>query len=67
MDQSVIPCLMYCGDDLCNCSASIYYKELEWQLTQGPKEQAEKLAYEIYYAKLVDLISNAHPAVAQEK
>lgn len=62
-----IPCIIYCGSEHCNCSARIFYEELEWQLTLEPKALAEKIAYDKYYAESPNTFLSEPPEAEAEK
>jgi len=71
--ETQVPCMLYCGDDLCNCSARWFYEELEEgdydyeedraSLTQGKKAQQQNLAYLRYLKRLQDLNFNVRQEV----
>ena len=62
--ETQVPCMLYCGDDLCNCSARWFYEELEEgdydfeedraSLIHGKKAQQQNQAYLRYLARLQD-------------
>lgn len=64
--ETQVPCMLYCGPELCNCPAFYFYEALEededWSIADK-KELAEKRAYEIYSAKVRDYASNAPQVV----
>lgn len=56
-----IPCMLFCGYDMCNCVARIYYEEEDDWLILDKKAQQEKSPYERYCARLQDMGLNAFP------
>ena len=66
--ETQVPCMLYCGPDLCTCSAFYFYEALEedeeedWSILDK-KERAEKRAYETYLSRLQDWRSRGYPEV----
>lgn len=63
-----IPCMLYCGPELCNCVARLYYEleaefeDEDWSIADK-KALKEKSLYDRYCEKLQDMNSNAYRVV----
>jgi len=67
--ETSVPCMLYCGPELCNCPAYYYYEGLEedddWSIADR-KALAEKRAYARYLSKVQGCRSSAYPEVVAE-
>lgn len=56
--ETQVPCMIYCGDELCNCEARFFYEEEDdWSILDRKGPEAKK-AYEKYLSKLQAYSSN---------
>jgi hypothetical protein len=50
--ETQVPCMIYCGDELCNCEARFFYEEEDDWSILDKKGQEAKSSYERYLARL---------------